>query len=382
MKIKTNKLELEKFFKDLEWRGIISAHANLDNFLKLENEEKIVYLGIDATAESLHIGHLFLIIQCFRFIKENFKVLLVIGGATSKIGDPSDKLKERPQLKYGELIKFEVNIEQQLKHFVLFIYTARELGELSSLPLEQFYSDNSKLLNKIHQILELDKEEDEFDKWNKFLSFILPPKSKGKFVKLNNQEWLKNEKLIDFIDQTAKHISVNYLLAKETIKQRIGNEDAGLSLSAFLYSTLQAFDFLTLHKYYQCQGQIGGSDQWGNITTGLELIRKVGSPNNKTFAFTFNLMTDKEGKKLSKSENNGALRLDSDKKEFFDFFRNMPDGQAEIFLKQFTFLSEEQVNELLKLNNPKKLRIPQRILLELVWFLNFKEVLKKENYVN
>src|SRR5947207_7429702 len=164
MKIKTNKLELEKFFKDLEWRGIISAHANLDNFLKLENEEKIVYLGIDATAESLHIGHLFLIIQCFRFIKENFKVLLVIGGATSKIGDPSDKLKERPQLKYGELIKFEVNIEQQLKHFVLFIYTARELGELSSLPLEQFYSDNSKLLNKIHQILELDKEEDEFDK--------------------------------------------------------------------------------------------------------------------------------------------------------------------------------------------------------------------------
>jgi tyrosyl-tRNA synthetase len=177
---------------------------------------------------------------------------------------------------------------------------------------------------------------------------------------------------VDFIDQVGRNISINYLLAKETIKQRL---ESGLSYSAFSYSLLQAYDFYYLYKNYHCHGQLGGSDQWGNLTTGLKLIRGV-YPNGKTFGVTFNMLVDKEGKKLSKSENkSGIIWLDENKtsrQEFYDFFRNMPDPQAEIFIRQFTFLSEEQIKELLKLNRPPRLRILQRILYELVFILNYR----------
>jgi tyrosyl-tRNA synthetase len=129
-----------------------------------------------------------------------------------------------------------------------------------------------------------------------------------------------------------------------------------------------------LYENYNCHGQLGGSDQWGNLTTGLKLIGSF-YPENKTFAFTFGLLTDKEGKKFSKSEKGqSTLRLDNNEKDFFDFFRNMPDEQAKSYIKQFTFLGEEQINELLRLNNPPRLRILQRILYELIYFLSFGEI--------
>jgi tyrosyl-tRNA synthetase len=149
----------------------------------------------------------------------------------------------------------------------------------------------------------------------------------------------------------------------------------------FSYPLIQAYDFYYLHKEYNCQGQLGGSDQWGNLTTGLKLIKslhaenKAGTRENKTFAFNFPLLADKEGKKYSKSEKGGkTLRLDGSQKDFSEFFRNLPDDQAQIYIKQFTFLEEQQINELLRLNNPPQLRILQRILYELIYFLSFGEI--------
>jgi len=143
-----------------------------------------------------------------------------------------------------------------------------------------------------------------------------------------------------------------------------------LSYLAFSYSLLQAYDFYYLYQTYSCHGQLGGSDQWGNLTTGLKLIRGF-YPESKAFAFNFPLLVDKEGKKFSKSESGQKmLWLNSEKNQFYDFFRNMPDDQVKVYIKQFTFLSENQINELLKLNNPPKLRILQRVLYELIFILN------------
>ncbi|CAJ0638415.1 6901_t:CDS:2 [Entrophospora sp. SA101] len=267
-------------------REVIVNAANLENFYQLEPQQKVIYLGIDCTGERLHIGHLFSLIQTIRFAKEGFTVLLVLGGATSKIGDPSDKLQERPQLATEKLNQYYQAIKDQVTQIVIRPPIAETKKELDFAPLELFYADNPQLL-------------------------------------------------------MGRNISINYLLAKETIKQRV-NSETGLSFLAFNYSLLQAYDFYYLYQNYNCHGQLGGSDQWGNLTTGLKLIRGF-YPTNKTFAFNFPLLTDKDGKKFSKN--------------FYDFFRNMPDEQAKTYLKQFTFLTEEQIAELVKLNDPPKLRI-------------------------
>ena len=185
--------------------------------------------------------------------------------------------------------------------------------------------------------------------------------------------------------QTGKYLTIAYLSSKETIKKRIGD---GLSFLEFSYPLIQAYDFYYLYENYRCRGQLGGSDQWGNLTTGLKLISNfypeeefAHEKKNKSFAFTFNLLTDKEGKKFSKSESGKKiLWLNSEKKDFYDFWRNMSDEQAKIYIKQFTFLEEEQIEELIKLNNPPKLRILQRILYELVHWLNYSEMPKNPSF--
>ncbi|WNE40610.1 MAG: Tyrosine--tRNA ligase 1 [Mycoplasmataceae bacterium] len=386
---------LELFFEDLNNRGIIANFANLESFYQLKSEEKVVYLGIDCTAESLHIGHLFLLIQTIRFAEVGFKVLLILGGATSKIGDPSDKSKERPQLESDQLNNYFQSIKNQVSRIVFRSSISKITEDLDFSPLESFYSYNPQLLSDIYQVLGINKEEKNQEKWKKYLSYIWPL-DENKYQILNNEEWLGNLRLLDF-NRFGRNITINYLLSKETIKQRIENPAAGLSYLAFSYSLLQAYDFYYLHKKYNCRGQLGGSDQWGNLTTGLELIRKtyleekdqnnantnelsVNGPDwkdeekNKSFAFTFNLLTDKEGKKISKSEGKKTLWLGGEKKEFYDFWRNLSDEQAKVYIKQFSFLKESQIEELEKLNNPPKLRIFQWILLELIWFLNYGEI--------
>ena len=355
---------LENFFQDLQKRGLIANAANLENFCQLEPQQKVVYLGIDCTAESLHIGHLFLLLQTVRFAKQEFKIILLLGGATSKIGDPSDKLKERPQLETKKIENYQAAIKEQLERI---INRSSTIEKIDFAPLELFFFNNPQLLKDIYKILEIDSEDSQEKQWEKYLSYIWPLKE-NKYQILNNKDWLEKLSFIDFIDEVGRNISINYLLAKETIKKRLAT---GLSYAAFSYSLLQAYDFYYLYRNYNCHGQLGGSDQWGNLTTGLKLIRGI-YPENKTFALNFPLLADKEGKKFSKSENSkNTLRLNSEKKEFYDFFRNMPDEQAKAYIKQFTFLSESQIEELLKLNNPPSLRICQRILYELIFWFSY-----------
>lgn len=377
---------LELFFQDLSKRGIIANSANLENFYQLKSEEKVVYLGIDCTAKSLHIGHLFLLIQTIRFAEAGFNVLLILGGATSKIGDPSDKLKERPQLETNDLNNYFQAIKNQISRIV-FRPTVSEIAKkVNFSPLENFYSDNPELLSNIYQVLGISKENKKQEKWAKYLGYIWPLQE-NKYQILNNEEWLGNLRLLEF-NKIGRNITINYLLSKETIKQRVENPNAGLSYLAFSYSLLQAYDFYYLFENYNCRGQLGGSDQWGNLTTGLKLISNFYpeeenqiEKKNKSFAFTFNLLTDKEGKKISKSEGKKTLWLGGDNKDFYDFWRNLSDEQAKVCIRQFTFLEEKQIKELEKLNNPPKLRIFQRILLELTWALNYGEVRGlKNNY--
>ena len=357
---------LEVFFQDLQKRGLIANYANLEKFYQLTPEEKVIYLGIDCTAESLHIGHLFLLIQTIRFAHQGFQVLLVLGGATSKIGDPSDKLKERSQLEVEKLSEYQKKIKEQLHRILI---EPRQIGKNDFDPLEQFYSDNPELLTNIYRVLNINKEDNKEKKWEKYLSCIWPLQENSYQI-LNNQDWLEKLNFVDFIDQVGRNISINYLLAKDWVKQRL---ESGLSYLAFSYSLLQAYDFYYLYKTYNCHGQLGGSDQWGNLTTGLKLIRGY-YPESKSFAFNFPLLVDKEGKKFSKSESGKKiLWLNSEKKTFADFFRNMTDEQVKIYIKQFTFLDEEQITKLEKINNPPQLRILQRILYELVYWLNYRE---------
>ena len=368
---------LKKFFKDLQNRGVIANYANLENFYQLNDDQRIIYLGIDCTAESLHIGHLFLLIQTLRFAKEGFQALLVLGGATSKIGDPSDKLKERNQLEINKINDYQEKIKSQLNKLLI---EPRIIKNFEFAPLELFYKDNPELLNNLYQVLDINKQDNKEKQWKKYLSYIWPFQE-NKYQILNNRDWLEKLNFVEFISQVGRNISINYLLAKDWVKQRL---ETGLSYLAFSYSLLQAYDFYYLYEKYGCQGQLGGSDQWGYLTTGLKLIRSYypedSHPQNKTFAFNFPLLVDKNGKKFSKSESGEKLIwLNGEKKDFYDFFRNMSDEQTQIYIKQFTFLSEEQIKELMKLNNPPKLRVLQRILLELLWFLNYGELINSKN---
>ena len=359
--------ELKNFFTDLQKREIIADVANLENFYQLKSNEKVIYWGIDCTNDSLHIGHLFTILQTIRFAQKEFKILLVLGGATSKIGDPSDKLKERPQLADDEIKNYYQKIEEQITNLLL---KEKKTYQPDFQPLEVFYSDNPVLLKDIYQVLELNDNEP----WKKYLQYIWPLDKNHHFQILNNDKWLGELKLIDF-NKIGRNISVNYLLTKETIKQRVENPETSLSFTAFSYSLLQAYDFYYLYQNYNCHGQLGGSDQWGNLTTGLKLIRSI-RPENKTFAFTFPLLTDKDGKKISKSSTGKTIWLSVKKTsyhEFYDFLNNMPDGQALKFLYQFTFLTKEQIEKVNQLNNPRKLRIPQRILIELLFYFLYQE---------
>jgi len=358
--MKENKLE--NFLADLENRGIISAVANKENFLALETSQQCLYLGIDCTADSLHIGHLFQLIQIIRFATIGFRIILILGGATSKIGDPSDKLKERPQLEVKEIENSYQQITTQLTNLLL---TRKKM--LNFIPLKKFYFEDLDLLSKIYQILQLDKQNPE----KKYWQYIWPlSENNSSFQLFNNNDWLSKLSFVDFIDQVGRKITINYLLAKETIKQRVNSEN-GLSFMAFSYSLLQAYDFYYLYEKYNCHGQLGGSDQWGNITSGLKLIRSY-YPENKCFVLTCNTLVDKEGKKISKTGNQKTIWLSLEKTSFqdlYDFFSNMSDEQVIIYVKQFTFLSDEQIEKLLVLNNPPKLRILQRILLELIFYL-------------
>ena len=282
------------FVDELRWRGLIQdIMPDTEQYL-LKNECS-GYIGFDPTADSLHIGSLVQLFILIHFQKAGHRPVALVGGATGMIGDPSGKSDERNLLDVETLDKNCEGIKKQL---------------------------------------------------NKFLSFDASTPNAA--VLVNNYDWMKTYSLIDFSRDVGKHITVNYMMAKESVKKRVGAEaKTGMSFTEFTYQLLQGYDFLYLYENFDCKLQMGGSDQWGNITTGTELIRrKVGG---KAYALTCPLITKADGSKFGKTEG-GNIWLDEKRTsvyKFYQYWLNTSDEDAFRYIKIFTFLSQEKIKTLI-----------------------------------
>ncbi|WP_338971608.1 tyrosine--tRNA ligase [Spiroplasma endosymbiont of Panorpa germanica] len=305
--------------KELEWRGLLKQFTNEDKIKFAQKNGKGVYCGFDPTADSLHVGHLIQIINLLRFQKAGFKPIAVIGGATGMIGDPSFKKDERAFLTVEQLEKNVKGINDQLK---------------SLIPNVDF-QDNAK--------------------------------------------WLKSMSLIEFLRDVGKSFNLSYLLAKESVSSRV---ETGLSVTEFSYTMLQAYDFFHLYTNNDCYLEIGGSDQWGNITSGIDYITsRLGKEKAQAAGITMNLLTKKDGTKFGKTES-GAVWLDAKKTseyDFYQFFFNQDDNDCEMLLKFLTDFDEVKIKEIVKdhKSEPSK-RVMQTNLAEWVTkFVHKEEGLKK-----
>ena len=286
------------FIEELTWRGMIhTMMPGTDE--QLSKEMTTAYLGIDPTADSLHIGHLCGVMMLRHFQRCGHKPLALIGGATGMIGDPSGKSAERNLLDEATLRHNQEAIKKQLSKFLDFDSAAPNRAEM-----------------------------------------------------VNNYDWTKDVPFLDFAREIGKHITVNYMMAKDSVQKRLNGEARdGLSFTEFSYQLLQGFDFLHLYENKNCKLQLGGSDQWGNITTGAELIRrKLGG---EVFALTCPLITKADGGKFGKTES-GNVWLDpryTSPYKFYQFWLNVSDADAEKYLKIFTFLSKEEIEALVEEHN-------------------------------
>jgi tyrosyl-tRNA synthetase len=285
---------MSKFILELQWRSMLhDLTPGIEDFIS--KKSKSAYIGFDPTSDSLHIGNLVPIMLLAHFQRHGHKPIALIGGATGMIGDPSGKSSERNLLDEQTLIFNQEKIKKQLSKFLIF---------------------DSKKDNDAEV--------------------------------LNNHDWMKSISFLQFIRDYGKHISVNYMMAKDSVKNRISSENAsGMSYTEFSYQMVQGYDFLHLKRNYDCHIQMGGSDQWGNITTGMELIRRV--DNDKGYALTCPLITRADGKKFGKSEK-GNIWLDKTKTSVFRFYQywlNTTDEDAEKFIKIFTFLGKSEIDELI-----------------------------------
>ena len=278
------------FIKELTWRGMIhSVMPGTEE--QLNKEMTTAYLGIDPTADSLHIGHLCGVMMLRHFQRCGHKPIVLVGGATGMIGDPSGKSAERNLLD-----------EKTLRH-------------------------NQEAIK--HQL-------------EKFLTFDQSAPNAAKMV--NNYDWMSGFSFLDFAREIGKHITVNYMMAKDSVKRRLNGEARdGLSFTEFTYQLLQGFDYLHLYETEGCRLQLGGSDQWGNITTGTELIRR--QLGGEAYALTCPLITKADGGKFGKTES-GCVWLDPARTspyKFYQFWLNVSDADAEKYLKIFTFLTQEEI---------------------------------------
>ncbi len=300
------------FVKELEWRGMIHDIMPGTEEL-LEKEFVTAYVGIDPTADSLHIGHLVGIMMLKHLQLSGHRPIVVFGGATGMIGDPSGKSQERNLLD-----------EETLRY-------------------------NQDCLKK--QIA-------------KFLDFETNEKNRA--IMVNNYDWMSKFSFLEFIRDIGKHITVNYMMAKDSVKKRLSGEtNQGMSFTEFSYQLVQAYDFLHLYRNYNCKLQMGGSDQWGNITTGTELIRRI--EQGEAFALTCPLITKSDGGKFGKTES-GNVWLDPKKTspyEFYQFWLNVSDEDAEKYIKIFTILGKEVIeNLILEHKQAPHLRLLQKKLAE------------------
>jgi tyrosyl-tRNA synthetase len=295
-------------FDELKWRGLVyDCFEGVDELLG--REKVTIYTGFDATADSLHVGHLVPLIALARLQRFGHNTIALAGGGTSMIGDPSGKATER-QLLSREIIEANIeSIKKQLAHFLDF--------EVKSNPARV----------------------------------------------LNNASWLMQLPLIDFLRDTGKYFTVNYMIAKDSVRNRIDREE-GISFTEFSYMLLQSYDFLYLHDHENCKLQAGGSDQWGNITAGVELIRKVRG-GGAAYGMVYPLITKADGTKFGKSES-GSVWLSAERTSpyrFFQFWLNTDDRDVVNYLKYFTFLTQERVEELAVLVSERpEQREAQRVL--------------------
>lgn len=285
------------FVEELQWRGMV--HQMMPGTEEqLSKELTTAYLGIDPTADSLHIGHLCGVMMLRHFQRCGHKPLALVGGATGMIGDPSGKSQERNLLTPEILEHNKACIKQQLAKFLDFDTNLPNGAEL-----------------------------------------------------VDNYEWMKNYGFLDFVREIGKHITVNYMMAKDSVKRRLNGEASdGLSFTEFSYQLLQGYDFLHLYETKNCKLQMGGSDQWGNITTGTELIRRTLGNEAQAFALTCPLITKSDGKKFGKTEQ-GNVWLDrryTTPYRFYQFWLNVADDDAERYIKIFTSLSQEEINALIE----------------------------------
>ncbi len=283
------------FIEELTWRGMIhTVMPGTDEQLK--KEMTTAYLGIDPTADSLHIGHLVGVMMLKHFQRAGHKPIALVGGATGMIGDPSMKSQERKLLDEETLRHNQEAIKKQLAKFLDFDSDAPNAAEL-----------------------------------------------------VNNYDWMKNFSFLYFIRDVGKHITVNYMMAKDSVKKRLsGESQQGMSFTEFSYQLVQGYDFLTLYKDKNCRLQLGGSDQWGNITTGTELIRRT--VGGEAYALTCPLITKADGGKFGKTES-GNVWLDpryTSPYKFYQFWLNVSDADAEKYIKIFTELSREEIQSLVE----------------------------------
>jgi len=284
----------KNFVEELQWRGMI--HDVMPGTEEhLMGAMRSAYVGIDPTADSLHIGHLVSIMMLRHFQLCGHKPYSLVGGATGMIGDPSGKSKERNLLDEETLHHNQNAIKEQLSRFL------------------------------------------EFD-----------GNAKNAAVLVNNYDWMKNFTFLEFIRDVGKHITVNYMMAKDSVKKRLtGDASEGMSFTEFTYQLVQGYDFLHLFREYNCTLEMGGSDQWGNITTGTEMIRRIA--NGKGYALTCPLITKADGSKFGKSEG-GNIWLDANRTspyKFYQYWLNTSDEDAAKYIKIFTLLNKNEIEDLL-----------------------------------
>ncbi|MDO9153536.1 MAG: tyrosine--tRNA ligase [Paludibacter sp.] len=282
------------FIEELQWRGMI--HTIMPGTEEqLSKEMTTAYVGIDPTADSLHIGHLVSVMMLRHFQHAGHKPIALVGGATGMIGDPSGKSAERNLLDEKALRHNQECIKAQLAKFLDFESAAPNAAEL-----------------------------------------------------VNNYDWMKDYSFLDFIRDVGKHITVNYMMAKESVKKRLSSEsNVGMSFTEFSYQLLQGYDFLWLNQHKNCKLQMGGSDQWGNITTGTELIRRKTDSN--AYALVCPLITKADGGKFGKTES-GNVWLDrryTSPYKFYQFWMNVSDADAEKYIKIFTPISKNEIDALI-----------------------------------
>lgn len=283
---------MKNIIDELKERGLVKDFSDEAKLRELFSSKQTIYCGFDPSASSMHIGNFVMIATLMRFQQFGHKIIAVVGGATGMIGDPSGKSKER-------------NLQTK----------------------ETLYQNTECIRNQLEKYIDLSDP--------------------NKGILLNNYDWIQNVTILDFLRDYGKYFNVNYMLAKDIVASRL---DQGISYAEFSYMILQSLDFLKLHEERGCNCQIGGSDQWGNLTAGLELIRKVKGDNDKVGCMTIPLITRSDGKKFGKSEE-GALFLNENLTspyKLYQFFMNSTDEDAVRYLKVFTFLPLDEISAIEK----------------------------------